>query len=185
MTPAQTDVERVALLPCPFCGGKAEIEQYGDKRRSTIIACTECACRLENGETFRHGTIWNTRAAMQPSVADAAMRDQLIAILDRDRKWPDAEETADAILAALPAMIAPLEWQETKHTNPDQLGIRGSKSGTCYCIIAAPNGGRCVLSSHGEASIGPHYFDNIDEAKSAADAHNRATLMAAIGMGVK
>lgn len=50
------------LLPCPFCGGEAEFERIGDRRQSTIIACLECGCRLESGETFSHGGAWNTRA---------------------------------------------------------------------------------------------------------------------------
>lgn len=50
------------LLPCPFCGGEAEIEQYGDRRKSTIYACLWCSCKLETGEEWGHGTAWNTRA---------------------------------------------------------------------------------------------------------------------------
>jgi Lar family restriction alleviation protein len=54
--------EEVELLGCPFCGGAAEIERYGDARQSTIYVCTECGARLETGETWAHGTRWNTRA---------------------------------------------------------------------------------------------------------------------------
>jgi Lar family restriction alleviation protein len=57
--------EEVELKPCPFCGGAAEIERYGDVRQSTIYACTECGACLETSETWAHGTRWNTRA---PSV---------------------------------------------------------------------------------------------------------------------
>jgi Lar family restriction alleviation protein len=56
-------MSKIELKPCPFCGGKAEIERLGDNRQSTIISCTECGCILENGEAFRHGEAWNTRAA--------------------------------------------------------------------------------------------------------------------------
>jgi len=49
------------LKPCPFCGGEAEIVQYGTPRYSTIIECQECGCKLENGETFNHGNAWNRR----------------------------------------------------------------------------------------------------------------------------
>ncbi len=51
----------IKLLPCPFCGGEAEIERYGTGRYSTIYQCTECSCRLETGETFHHGASWNQR----------------------------------------------------------------------------------------------------------------------------
>lgn len=47
------------LLPCPFCGSGAEIERYGDRRRSTIYRCTSCSCSLETGEEWGHGRQWN------------------------------------------------------------------------------------------------------------------------------
>ena len=50
------------LLPCPFCGGEAEITRYGDSRQSTQYTCTHCGCFLETGETFDHGKDWNTRS---------------------------------------------------------------------------------------------------------------------------
>lgn len=50
------------LKACPFCGGEAEIERVGTARMSTIYFCTECSCRLETGETFNHGALWNRRA---------------------------------------------------------------------------------------------------------------------------
>jgi len=59
---------RAELLPCPFCGGKAEIEQEGSPRRSTSYACTDCGCRLETGEEWRFGRRWNERqGAREPS----------------------------------------------------------------------------------------------------------------------
>ena len=110
------------------------------------------------------------------------LREKLADILKAN---PNGYDAADAIIAALPDMVQPLVWHVTKHTYPDQLGIRAIKWGTHYCIISAPEGGRCVLSSHGEESIGPHYFDNIDTAKAAGQAHYVAQTMAAIGLGVE
>jgi Lar family restriction alleviation protein len=49
----------VALLPCPFCGGTAEF--IGDRRKSTIVACTECGASLETVEEWGQGRAWNTR----------------------------------------------------------------------------------------------------------------------------
>lgn len=57
-----------ALKPCPFCGSKAEIERLGTPRQSTIYSCDECGCRLETGEEWAHGTLWNARAA--PDLTD-------------------------------------------------------------------------------------------------------------------
>lgn len=54
------------LLPCPFCGGKAEIERYGTPRQSTIYNCTECGCRLETGEEWGY-TQWNKRVEFKDS----------------------------------------------------------------------------------------------------------------------
>ena len=48
-----------ALKPCPFCGGAAEFERIGTGRRSCIVVCTDCGCRLETGETWDSGTAWN------------------------------------------------------------------------------------------------------------------------------
>ena len=50
------------LKPCPFCGGQAEVEQYGTHRQSHVIACMDCGGRLETGEVneFRNRA-WNTR----------------------------------------------------------------------------------------------------------------------------
>jgi len=54
------------LLPCPFCGGRAAFERIGDRRKSTIVACDDCGCTLENGEEWDHGRGWNTRVAVAP-----------------------------------------------------------------------------------------------------------------------
>ena len=44
--------EQLVMLPCPFCGGKAEIKRMGTNKVSMIIGCTECSCTLETGETW-------------------------------------------------------------------------------------------------------------------------------------
>lgn len=50
------------LLPCPFCGGDAEIKQTGTNRVSMIIGCTDCSCELETGETsINEHSQWSTR----------------------------------------------------------------------------------------------------------------------------
>ncbi|MCP2134541.1 hypothetical protein J2S28_001593 [Rhizobium sp. SLBN-94] len=57
------------LKPCPFCGGPASIEQYGDRSQSTIYNCDNCSCSLETGEEFNHGAQWNCRAEAVLSAA--------------------------------------------------------------------------------------------------------------------
>ena len=54
--------EKQELKNCPFCGGEAEIERFGNNRCSTIYACTDCGCRLETNEEWGFGDRWNTRA---------------------------------------------------------------------------------------------------------------------------
>ena len=58
----KTDNKYSSLLPCPFCGGDAEIKQMGTNRVSMIIGCTDCSCELETGETsINEHSQWNTR----------------------------------------------------------------------------------------------------------------------------
>lgn len=54
------------LLPCPFCGGKAEIMRRGTGRVSMQIQCQECGCEMETSETFLgpHCS-WNTRVEIK------------------------------------------------------------------------------------------------------------------------
>lgn len=57
--------ETVELEPCPFCGHEAEFERKGTPRFSTIIVCTWCGARLETGEEWDHGRVWNRRVPAQ------------------------------------------------------------------------------------------------------------------------
>lgn len=60
----------MTLLPCPFCSGQAEIVRAGTRRQSTIIACSDCGCRLESpDEGDQYGDSWNHRAAHEPLAA--------------------------------------------------------------------------------------------------------------------
>ena len=51
----------IALKPCPFCGGEAEIQRLGSRKCSTIYACQWCGATLETSEAFDHGKRWNQR----------------------------------------------------------------------------------------------------------------------------
>ena len=72
------DKDSAVLLPCPFCGGEAEVQQQGTNRQSHIIACTNCGCRLETGETWNAGSLWNKR---QPTQSDALLEGDAQTIL--------------------------------------------------------------------------------------------------------
>ena len=48
------------LLPCPFCGGEAEITRCA---LDTSINCTDCECAMDFDNTLDDEAIaiWNTR----------------------------------------------------------------------------------------------------------------------------
>lgn len=53
------------LKPCPFCGGRAEVEREGTSKQSCVVVCEDCGCRLESNE-IGHGERWNRRADPAP-----------------------------------------------------------------------------------------------------------------------
>lgn len=74
-----TDITaKLALLPCPFCGGEAEIERIGDRRVSTVYRCCQCGCSLETGEEWGHGEHWNRRAALTAYTASQSEPDDAL-----------------------------------------------------------------------------------------------------------
>jgi hypothetical protein len=99
----------IKLLPCPFCRNKAEIEQKGDRRQSTIYQCTFCGCKLETGEEWSHGADWNTRtenkriAELEAALRLAANRLQWHAIKQKTGTFEFIEqnEWVDEARAAL------------------------------------------------------------------------------------
>lgn len=69
-----TDAQDEALLPCPFCGGKAEVFHIGNgpNQGGSCVSCANClaSSNLEFGfkENFRNN--WNRRADLaRPSQA--------------------------------------------------------------------------------------------------------------------
>ena len=55
------------LKPCPFCGGKAALEDYGLNGNFKIVKCAECGARTKlflKGLTLGEDAIeaWNRRA---------------------------------------------------------------------------------------------------------------------------
>ena len=59
-----TDNRTTELLPCPFCGGEAEVFNPFDKTAGTwCVICRECACASGFEQTEAEAiAAWNTRA---------------------------------------------------------------------------------------------------------------------------
>lgn len=62
------------LLPCPFCGGKAELyKQYA--------RCSNNECGVTLAATVEE---WNTRATMRAEAAEEVSEEELVAVLDME-----------------------------------------------------------------------------------------------------
>ena len=99
-----------------------------------------------------------------------SMRDQIADICSTGARWRDKGEyvIADAILAALPDMIAPLVWGQI--SDAFQVAGRDYKI-TYYEGMKDPY----KLEHSAETS----YYKMEDAAKDAANTHHRAAIMAA------
>jgi Lar family restriction alleviation protein len=49
------------LKPCPFCGGKAELDESEDEFGMHSILCSSCGTMMVFGSIFEATTKWNTR----------------------------------------------------------------------------------------------------------------------------
>lgn len=110
-------------------------------------------------------------------------RDRIADILDHDRKWPDASETADAIIAALSDMIEPLVWGWECDFNCTELFIAKTSFGQYSAYATAEcKAGYYVELEEGALfhSSGP--WDTMDEAKSAAQKHLKTMGLALFGL---
>lgn len=89
-------------------------------------------------------------------------------------------QVADAILAALPSMVKPLEWERGPHAGDAQAhGI-----GIFYKIIPYPEEDMAVLSKYESLSTLRSSWPWVEEAKAAAQADNNRRIMAAFGIEV-
>lgn len=66
--------DKTTLLPCPFCGGEAEIERYTIK---PYVACMKCGCSMPDRHQTAEQAIeaWNTRTATTDSEFARAVHD--------------------------------------------------------------------------------------------------------------
>ena len=102
-------LDKIKLLPCPFCGGKAELRQFINKftRENKIyIQCTECDFKTEEldgdiafedafEDTMKVGrmfinpleflvTKWNTRKPMQEVIDKLSEKSKFIDCISED-----------------------------------------------------------------------------------------------------
>ena len=98
------------------------------------------------------------------------MRDQIAEIIENKLGHAGLEYIANDILAALPAMIAPLVWEQ--HSSNSTAQQKHFYSGR-YTLILMHDG---YLVEFSDLSLGHGY--SLGVAKSLADSHHRASIMA-------
>jgi hypothetical protein len=99
-----------------------------------------------------------------------SMRDQIADIIKAKFALPFWEaKAADAILAALPDMIAPLVWEDNSAYSA--LGMYKIEEYKNLCFSWGLN--EDDLWTHGTEA------DSLEQAKAAANTHHRAAIMAA------
>lgn len=111
------------LLPCPFCGGEAEIERIGDHSRSTIYGCTDCGASLETGEEWDHGRMWNQRASVESELLKS-----LQAELDEagrragaaERKFAMLHDPNSVHIAMIRGDIAKISMRQCAHVHGEK-----------------------------------------------------------------
>lgn len=104
MTP--TEAADAELLPCPFCGAKAELDEChgyhnakGELRRQVAIFCTGCSANMcwprddfkgEDKENLIHGVVgeWNARSSTPAEKEAGEISDaQIKGMVDRFLGW--------------------------------------------------------------------------------------------------
>ena len=75
--PTPEDVERVALLPCPFCSGEARVFNH---LAHWSIACRKCGVAFTQPSQEKVIVAWNRRAMPDHSALIRELRDAL-------KKW--------------------------------------------------------------------------------------------------
>lgn len=98
------------LLPCPFCGGEAEIERMGTRRQSCQVACTNCGAHHEGPDEDEHsGDSWNRRAAL-------------------DWEWQSERPDEGDWYMSLPVAAREARWEAVEFVHVDDIGSVWSDS---------------------------------------------------------
>jgi Lar family restriction alleviation protein len=68
------------LLPCPFCGHRAETQEYGMRTEAWAVWCVECKAQMESISTEAEAiAAWNRRA---PDPRDEVIRGLMEALIN-------------------------------------------------------------------------------------------------------
>lgn len=112
------------------------------------------------------------------------MRDKLAQVIKDSRvegQNPRDLDLADAIIAALPGMVKPLEWFHPYARTSGELIAETLLNNVFYSITE--DRGRFWLKVRGSVSItGISTFDSLEAAQAAANEHHRAAIMRALGL---
>ncbi len=167
------------LKPCPFCGGPASIEQYGDRSQSTIYNCDNCSCSLETGEEFNHGAQWNCRAEAALSAAEPAL--SYHCDICTVPGYGDAKCSPLCDRPAPAVAVKALQWTD-KLKRGDREGFVCSSSGVLsYSIMLSRFRVYGIPGEHDGAAE----FTSLAEAKAAAQADYEARIRSALSAQVQ
>lgn len=107
-----TDVERVALEPCPFCGGKPiyHAHRIAEDAMAAFVSCSKCGCQTEYFEDAyapraQAITAWNARAALSAMPSGDEVREVLREVRHR---LPDRYNDDAALIARVDDLLAKL-----------------------------------------------------------------------------
>lgn len=76
------------LLPCPFCGGEAELYQHYPYMKRRVVSAVHCKkCRANSGtwgRKYKAIETWNTRKPMERIIERLEEEKQILKVLKND-----------------------------------------------------------------------------------------------------
>ena len=101
-----------------------------------------------------------------------------VAIGDQEGYLLNSPAVADAIIAALPGLVKPLEWEPIQGAK----GLSGRSGPSSYYVMPCFNNEWRIYGISGDYD-GAAQVSTLEAAKAAAQAHHVAQIMAAFGIG--